>query len=273
MPTTWKTYDKGDPLPDEYRKALLHLMSFQGDSEYAGAQRVAENMRFAPRPEEAYRLSKKVMEEMGHAYYVWNLMQDLGVDVDARLAELVRNSENPDQRKVCVINGFRRENWSRWFDSWSDVALFSAVVTPAAVAFLGQYRDCSYLPWARVNSRIHKEEYGHLAFGVWAAKRVIEFGGEAAREDLQARVPKFLRMGLGFYGRPSTGPDRSVTFDQYYDVGLKTKRPEELQAEYLELLEARLKEIGLELPVGVEPDYEMRLSYDAGEAQPAALAV
>jgi ring-1,2-phenylacetyl-CoA epoxidase subunit PaaA len=142
------------------------------------------------------------------------------------------------------------------------------VVTPAAVAFLGQYQNCSYLPWARVNVRIHKEEYGHLAFGVWASKRCIEFGGEPVREDMQHRVPKFMRMGLGFYGRPSAGASRSQMFDIYYEYGIKTKRPEELQAEYLDILESRLKEIGLAMPVGVEADYDMRMGYEAGEAGP-----
>lgn len=272
MPRTWKTYDKGDPLPEGYRTALLHLMSFQGDSEYAGAQRVAENMRFAPRPEEAYRLSKKVMEEMGHAYYVWNLMQDLGVDVDARLRELVAHPDDPDPAKVNVINGFRRANWERLFDGWTDVALFSTVVTPAAVAFLGQYRDCSYLPWARVNARIHKEEFGHLAFGVWAAKRVLEFGGDAAREDMQARIPKFMRIGLGFFGRPAMGDARSANFELYYEYGLKVRRPEELQAEYLQLLEERLREVGIPVPAGIEPDYDMRVSYEAADAPVQAVA-
>lgn len=268
MPT-WKTYDKGDALPEEYKALLLNLMSFQADSEYAGGQRVMENMRFAPRPEEAYRLSKKVMEEMGHGYYVWNLMQDLGVDVDARIQELVTNPDNPDPAKVNVINGFRKENWSTWFEDWYDVGLFSTVVTPAAVAFLGQYRDCSYLPWARVNTRIHKEEHGHLAFGVWATKRNIEFGGDKAREICQSKVEKFLRIGLGFYGRPSKGGARSAMFEKYYAYGIKTRTPEELQAEYLELLEDRLREVGLDLPRGVEPDYDMRVGYEAGDA-PAA---
>jgi ring-1,2-phenylacetyl-CoA epoxidase subunit PaaA len=257
----FKTYDKGDPLPEDYRKALLNLMSFQADSEYAGGQRVAENMQYAPRPEEAYRLSKKVMEEFGHAYYVWSLMADLGVDVDARLRELVEHPDNPDPKKVNVINGFRRENWAPMFKDWADVGLFSTVVTPAAVAFLGQYRECSYLPWARVNVRIHKEEHGHLAFGVWASKRCIEFGGEAMRAEMQTRVPKFMRMGLGFYGRPSAGEKKSQMFDVYYEYGLKVRKPEELQAEYLELVEARLKEVGLEMPRGVEPDYDMRVGY------------
>jgi len=262
----WKTYDKGDELPEEYKKLLLNLMSFQGDSEYAGAQRVAENMRFAPRPEEAYRLSKKVMEEMGHGYYIWNLMSDLGVDVNSRLQELVTNPNNPDAKKVTVINGFRKENWSKLFECWEDVALFSTVVTPAAVAFLGQYRECSYLPWARVNVRIHKEEYGHLAFGVWASKRCIEFGGEETRKFMQSRIEKFMKVGLGFYGRPSVeGDKQSAMFDKYYEYGIKVKKPEELQVEYLELLESRLKEVGLEMPQGVEADYDMRVGYEAEE--------
>lgn len=262
---SFKTYEKGEILPEDYKKALINLMTFQADSEYAGAQRVAENHRFATRPEEAYRLSKKVFEEMGHGFYVWNLLQDLGVDVDARLYELSHNPDNPDPAKVNVINGFRKENWSKFFDCWEDVALFSTVVTPAAVAFLGQYQHCSYLPWARVNVRIHKEEYGHLAFGVWASKRCIEFGGEKTREDMQRRIPKFMKMGLGFYGRPSDGKQKSQMFDIYYEYGLKVKKPEELQAEYLELLESRLKEVGLEMPADVEPDYDMRVGYGAEE--------
>jgi len=260
-----KTYDKGDALPDDYKKLLLNLMSFQADSEYGGGQRVAENMQYAPRPEEAYRLSKKVMEEFGHAYYVWNLMAELGVDVNVRLRELIAHPENPDPKVVNLINGFRRENWAPNFDSWQDVALFSTVATPAAVAFLGQYQNCSYLPWARVNVRIHKEEHGHLAFGVWASKRCIEFGGEAMRADMQARVPKFMRIGLGFYGRPSAGAAKSQMFDKYYEYGLKVKKPEELQAEYLEIVEARLKEVGLEMPRDIEPDYDMRVGYEAGD--------
>ena len=262
---TFKTYDKGDVLPDDYKKALINLMCFQADSEYAGGQRVAENHRYATRPEEAYRLSKKVFEEMGHAFYVWNLLQELGVDVDARLYELSHNPDHPDPKKVNVINGFRKENWSKFFECWEDVALFSTVVTPAAVAFLGQYRECSYLPWARVNVRIHKEEYGHLAFGVWASKRCIEFGGEKTREFMQQRIPKFMQMGLGFYGRPSAGDKKSEMFDIYYEYGIKVKKPEELQTEYLELLDSRLKEVGLIMPAGVEADYDMRMGYEAAD--------
>lgn len=263
----WKTYDKGDDLPEEYKKLLLNLMSFQGDSEYAGGQRVAENVQYAPRPEEAYRLNKKIFEEFGHGFYVWNIMQDLGVDVDVRLQELVQHPDNPDPKKVNVINGFRKENWAPMFECWEDVALFSTVVTPAAVAFLGQYRECSYRPWARINVRIHKEEYAHTAFGVWAAKRCIEFADnkDEKREFMQNRVPKFMRMGLGFYGRPQKGEKSSAMFDKYYEYGIKVRTPEELQTEYLELMEDRLKQVDLVMPTDVEADYEMRVGYDMDE--------
>lgn len=255
-----KTYDEKDILPEEYKEALVSLLSFQADSEFAGGQRVAENMRFAPRPEEAYRLAKKHCEEIGHAWYCWNILEPLGVDVNSRVKHLVENPDNPDPKIVKVINGFRKENWSPLFEDWSDVAMFSAVVTPAAVAFLGQYRESSYLPWRRVSERIWQEEKGHLAFGVWAAKRVIEFEGDKGHEKLQAAVPKFMSMGLGFSGRPS---DDSEHFAQYFSFGLKLKTSQQLQDEYMEIVTDRLKQLGLQLPECVEPNYDMRFGYGA----------
>ena len=260
-----KTYEKDDNLPSEYRAALIDLLSFQADSEFAGGQRVNENMRFAPRPEEAYRLSKKVMEEMGHGWYCWQLLEELGIDVNSRVRELVQNPDNPDPKKVRIINGFRKENWTKFFSDWSDVAMFSTVVTPAAVAFLGQYRESSYLPWRRVSERIWAEEKGHLAFGVWAAKRVIEFEGEQGRAKLQAAIPKFMQMGLGFSGRPD---DESEHFARYFEMGLKIKRSQELQGEYMDIVSKRLNELGLEIPSDVQADYDMRFGYEIEQKSP-----
>lgn len=257
-----RMYDQGDAMPDDYKKALLHLLTFQADSEYAGAQRVGENLQFAPRPEEAYRLSKKTMEEYGHAFYLWTILEPLGVDVKARMAELRDNPENPDPKKVNIINGFRRPYWRQQFQCWEDVAMMSCVVTPGAVIFLNQYTQCSYLPWAKVSERIAREEVGHMGFGLWAAKRIIEFDGEAGRERLQRRVPKFLAMGLGTYGRPSEpGSIQSKNFDVYAEMGLKVLKPEDAQAEYLELVKKRLDEAGLEFVEGIEPDYDQRMGY------------
>ena len=56
-------------------------------------------------------------------------------------------------------------------------------------------------------------------------------------------------------------------FDTYYDFGLKVTRPEALQAEYMDLLEDRLGQVGLDLPGGVEPDYDMRMGYDSAAAE------
>ena len=255
---TMKTYDVNDTLPAEYKAALIDLLSFQADSEFAGGQRVNENMRFAPRPEEAYRLAKKYMEEIGHAWYCWNILAPLGVNVDARVKHLVENPANPDPSKVRVINGFRRENWSPMFEDWADVAMFSTVVTPAAVALLGQYRQSSYVPWRQVSERIWQEEKGHLAFGVWAAKRVMEFDGDAGRQRLQDAVPKFMKMGLGFPGRPS---DESLHFGRYFEMGLKVRTATQIQEEYMEIVSGRLQELGLQVPPGIEPDYDMRVGY------------
>lgn len=263
-----KTYDENDNLPKEYKEALIELLAFQADSEFAGGQRVQENIRFAPRPEEAYRLAKKAMEEFGHGWYCWCVLAPLGVDVNVRVQHLLQNPTNPDPKKVKIINGFKHENWSKCFDDWADVAMFSTAVTPAAVAFLGQYRESSYLPWRRASERIWQEEKGHLAFGVWASRRVMEFGGDEGRAKLQAALPKFMRMGLGFAGRPSS---ESSHFAKYYEWGLKIKTPEQLQGEYLEILKGRLDELGLEMPRDVQPDYDMQFGYSLQKSD-AALA-
>jgi ring-1,2-phenylacetyl-CoA epoxidase subunit PaaA len=257
-----RQYDKGDLMPTDYKAALIHLLSFQADSEYAGAQRAGENLQFAPRPEEAYRLAKKVMEEYGHAFYLWTILEELGLDITPRITELRDNPENPDPTKVNIINGFRPQYWRSLFHCWEDVALFSCVTTPSGVIFLNQYTKCSYLPWARVSERIGREEVGHMGFGMWAAKRIIEFGGEPARARLQERVPKFIRMGMGSYGRPSKpGSVQSKNFEKYNEMGLKPVRPEECEAMYLDLVRERLKDVGLEFPDGVEPDYDQRIGY------------
>lgn len=261
-------YDKGDAMPAEYKQALIHLLSFQADSEYAGAQRAGENMQFAPRPEEAYRLAKKVMEEYGHAFYLWTILEELGVEIEPRIAELRDNPENPDPKKVNIINGFRPTYWRSLFTSWDDVALFSCVTTPAGVIFLDQYTKCSYKPWARVSERIGREEVGHMGFGLWAVKRIIEFEGDTARERLQARLPKFIRMGLGTWGRPSKpGTVQSQNFERYHAMGLKPLRPEECNEAYVEMVSKRLEGLGMYYPDDVEPDYDQRVGYVMDDAE------
>lgn len=244
-------------LPEDYKKALIELLSFQADSEFMGGMRVSENLRFAPRPQEALRLAKKVKEEFGHGVYLWNLLEELGVDVNNRLISIVQSPKEDSPGGTKIINAFKYKNWSKIFDCWEDVAIFSLVVTPGAVAFLGQYKDSSYGPWAKVSERIFNEELGHLNFGEWAAKRVIEFGQEEGRKKLQKSVEKFLPIGLGFYGRDSKN---SSHFKVYNSFGLKPKFPEELKEEYLGLVKDRLKKVGLEFPEGIAADYDMTVS-------------
>ncbi len=91
----------------------------------------------------------------------------------------------------------------------------------------------------------------------------MEFEGDKGHEKLQAAVPKFMAMGLGFSGRPS---DDSEHFAQYFDFGLKVRTSQQLQDEYLELLSDRLKQLGLQIPQFVEPNYDMRFGYAAEHA-------
>lgn len=247
-------FEGPENLPEDYKKCLLELLTFQADSEFMGGLRVQENLRFAPRPTEALRLAKKVKEEFGHGVYLWNILEDLGVNVNDRLQAIVQNPHDDAPGGTKIINAFKYKNWSKVFDCWEDVAVFSLVVTPGAVAFLGQYKDSSYGPWAEISERIFTEELGHLNFGEWACKRVIEFDPTSGREKLNASIKKFLPIGLGFYGRDSS---TSEHFKNYHAFGLKPKKPEALKKEYLELVRERVDRLELELPTDVDANYDM----------------
>lgn len=255
--SSWTYYNGPENLPEDYKKYLIELLSFQADSEFMGGVRVSENLRFAPRPQEALRLMKKVKEEIGHGVYLWKLMEDLGIDVNKRVQAIVQNPLEDAPGGTKIINAFKHKNWSQLFNSWEDVAIFSTVVTPGAVAFLGQYRESTYLPWAKVSERIWKEELGHLSFGIWCAQRIIDIDGEEGRRKLNESIPKFLSAGLGFYGRDASD---SQHWQIYHKFGLKPKRPEVLREEYLSIVKDRLGKLGLHYPEGVKADYEMNFN-------------
>ena len=83
---------------------------------------------------------------------------------------------------------------------------------------------------------------------------------------MQEAVPKFMQIGLGFAGRPS---DDSEHFARYFELGLKVKTAQQIQDEYMEIVEKRLKEIGLDMPAGVQPNYDMRVGYASATPEPA----
>jgi ring-1,2-phenylacetyl-CoA epoxidase subunit PaaA len=252
-----KEYFSGpENLPSDYKEALIELLCFQADSEFMGGLRVQENLKFAPRPTEALRLAKKVKEEIGHGVYLWNILEDLGVDCNKRVQSILKYPKADSPGDTKIINAFKFKNWSKLFDCWEDVAVFSLIVTPGAVAFLGQYKDSSYAPWVKVSERIYNEELGHLNFGEWASARVIEFDPEKGREKLETSINKFLPIGLGFYGRDSMN---SIKFKMYHKFGLKPKYPEDLKKEYLSLVKERLNRLKLDLPSCIEANYDMNL--------------
>ena len=86
---------------------------------------------------------------------------------------------------------------------------------------------------------------------------------------MQSAVHKFMRIGLGFPGRPDT---ESEHFGKYFDYGLKVKSSQEIQDEYMEIVADRLKEIGLDMPSNVEPDYDMRFGYAESEEKTSVAA-
>ena len=72
-----------DEMSAVYRDNLVHLMTMQADSELAGAYGYVPWIMKAPGVEEKLVVAQIVKDETRHAKVMYDLLEELGVDVDA----------------------------------------------------------------------------------------------------------------------------------------------------------------------------------------------
>ena len=77
-----------DEMSDEYREALINLMTQQADSELSGAYGYIPWIQKAPTIHEKLLVAQIVKDEINHAYRMFKLLAELGIDVDQRIAQL-----------------------------------------------------------------------------------------------------------------------------------------------------------------------------------------
>src|SRR6202158_3517652 len=76
-----------DEITDEYKGLLLTLMIAQADSELAGAYGYIPWIEGAPTVAEKLAMANIVKDECRHAKAVYDLLQNLGVDIDKLIVE------------------------------------------------------------------------------------------------------------------------------------------------------------------------------------------
>ncbi len=249
-----KKVEAEDEMPEEYRKALINLMTQQADSELSGAYGYIPWIEKAPDIHEKLLVAQIVKDEVNHAYRMFKLLKELGEPVDERIAKL------DEQLTVRIDEGDANIGTERKADdkrvnifyypieTWTDFIMFNFCMDRGAGHQLEDAMECSYAPWNRTIEGIFKEEMMHVAHGdKWVQKLASD---PATKADVQEALNKWYPRTMNIFGRPNS---RSNVV--YRKFGLKMRDNEEVRQAYKADIEKAIEGTGLTLPEWT-PDYD-----------------
>jgi 1,2-phenylacetyl-CoA epoxidase catalytic subunit len=237
---TTLTVSSKDEIPDEpYRKMVLTLMDKQASREVATAEVFGQCVLYAPTVEDKIRITRFQHEELKHFQILARIMSELGVDIDA----YVRNRQRAGAR-------FTGDEADLQIRDWIDATLFNFMIDRAATFQLTEYTRGSYLPLARANEVILKEEEGHKNFGEACLEAMCQ--DPATRAEIQRRFTKWFVASMRIFGRAGTPGNRYCL-----SVGLKTRDSGDVAAAYVDSIRPVMARCGLRFPERSELPLEL----------------
>ena len=220
-----------DEIPDEsYKKMVLTLMDKQAGREIATAEVFGQCVIHAPTADDKIRITRYQGEELKHFKLLEKLMAELGVDMSA----YVRSRQKAGAR-------FTGDEADMQIEDWIDATLFNFMIDRAATFQLTEYTRGSYLPLAKANELIVKEEEGHKDFGEASLEEMCK--DPEIRAEVQRRFKKWFVGSLRIFGRAGTPGNQYCL-----KVGLKTRDSGDVAAAYLDSIRPVMVTCGLRFP-------------------------
>ena len=237
-----------DEIPDDaYRKMVLTLMDKQASREVATAEVFGQCVLYAPTVEDKIRITRFQHEELKHFQLLAKLMGELGVDMDVYVR---------DRRRAGAR--FTGDEADIQIRDWLDATLFNFMIDRAATFQLTEYTKGSYLPLAKANDVILKEEEGHKNFGEACLEEMCQ--DPATRAEIQRRFKKWFVASMRIFGRAGTPGNQYCL-----RVGLKTRDSGDIAAAYLDSIRSVMARCGLrfpdrsELPLELPPQIDLNV--------------
>jgi 1,2-phenylacetyl-CoA epoxidase catalytic subunit len=227
-----------------YTKVLTRLMAAHALAEKLTAAGYERMLAAIDDPELRPSIEKNLAEERKHARLVYEALAEIGV-----------SEAQADRLMITVAKGpsfAAPRRFAEQAEGELDLVMGSISLDATGRLMIGiNYRESSYAPHARAAEAIMEEEADHESFGLGVLGRALERFG-AARVD--AALREWLPSAVNFFGPPGSG----FSFD-CLTYGLKARDNQELADLFIALLERRLEQLGLKLPV-LTRDYPCRLA-------------
>jgi 1,2-phenylacetyl-CoA epoxidase catalytic subunit len=228
---TTMTVRSKDEIPDaDYKKMVLTLMDKQASREVATAEVFGQCVLFAPTIEDKIRITRYQHEELKHFQLLARIMSELGVDMDAYIQDRQRAGSR-----------FTGDEADMQIQDWMDATLFNFMIDRAATFQLTEYIRGSYVPLAKANELIVKEEEGHKDFGEECLEQMCQ--DPATRAEIQRRFKKWFVASLRIFGRAGTRGNQYCL-----KVGLKTRDSGDVAAGYIDSIRPVMARCGLRFP-------------------------
>jgi len=242
-----------EEMTPDYKKALIVILTVQGDTELMSAPSYYLAAKDAPNINSRIAVSAIIQDELGHANIAYRLLEDIGVDK----RQLVYGRE-PNKFKNPY--GFDQP-----LENWAEMVVANGFFDRAGITLLADIHDhTSYGPWKRALVKVGKEELLHLRHGETWMKRLSRAGG-AAKEGLQRAVDWMFPMTIEWFGLP----DDLKKHNDQLEYKLKGYTNDELRQIWMKKVVPFCEEIGIKVPAhyseesdSYDLEYEFPLQYD-----------
>ena len=236
------------------RDALLNLIVYQGDTEFASVEQQRNLLETSPSEYDTDSVCRIMVEEMRHGWQMCHL-----------LVNHFGETGKIEARKLLERRSFQNNRLLGSFnvdvDNWVDFFTYTEFVDRDGKFQLNMLSTSAFAPLARSMGPMLKEEGFHLGTGHMGLQRIAK-AGRVPVPLLQKYINKWLSTAYDLFGK-----DHSSSAEWFYVWGLKGRYDEhrhagdpdrerlnELSREmYKQEVDKLIEQINRHLPAGAAP--------------------
>jgi benzoyl-CoA 2,3-epoxidase subunit B len=217
-----RKWERVSQIPHQpVRDALLNLIVYQGDTEFASVEQQRNLLATAPSPYDLHSACRIMVEEMRHG---WQMC--------ALLVNFFGSTGKVEARKLLERRSWQNNRLLGSFNvdvnHWLDFYTYTEFVDRDGKFQLNMLSTSSFAPLARSMGPMLKEEAFHLGTGHMGLQRVVK-KGIVPIEIVQKYINKWLPTAYDLFGT-----DHSSSANWFYVWGLKGRYDEHDRAEPLD---------------------------------------
>lgn len=207
-------WDRVVQIPDQrMRDALLNLIVYQGDTEFASVEQQRRLFESAPSDHDRLSLCRVMTEEMRHGWQMCHLLMNYFGYSGRVEAQKMLERRAFDQKRL--LGAFNQD-----VNNWLDFFVYTDFVDRDGKYQLTMLSFSGFAPLAKSMTPMLKEESFHLGTGQDGIKRIVK-AEVVPLHIIQKYINKWIPVSLDLFG-----VDHSSSAHWFYVWGLKGRYDE-----------------------------------------------